>query len=215
MRSYLDLDTIMSEEERIPCRFLNENHRDGFMDPQSESDIDELPFWLAQQFSNSIVNNQVLIEANLPKHYGQKMRNEIKAGAKTINFKEYSLYYFETGVLLANLLRDEQLLDSFRSAFAGQRYLDLVARALSNWEDTSEDFSTNSEYYKSLINAELVLFTAGSLDGQDLMRWKRGDTSLLRGASILTKHTSGTGNIDGSSSSGSSSSNNIRKRGRN
>ena len=190
MKGYLDLDTIMSEEERIPCRFNNDNHRHGFMDPQAESDIDELPFWLAKVFIGIAPGGEYLINADIPKHYGQKMRNEIKAGPKTINFKEYSFYYFESGILLANLLGDEQLLESFRKAFAGARYKDLVARALSNWEENSEDFSTNSDYYKSLINAELVLFTAGSHDGQDLMRWKRGETSLLRGSSVLNKGTS-------------------------
>ena len=50
MKNFLDIDVIMSEEDRIPCKFTNEDDRDGFMDPQAESDVDELPFWLADKF---------------------------------------------------------------------------------------------------------------------------------------------------------------------
>lgn len=38
MPGYLDLDSIMAEEERVPCKFLKEANGLGFLDPNSEQD---------------------------------------------------------------------------------------------------------------------------------------------------------------------------------
>ena len=87
-----------------------------------------MPYWLAREFHNS----NELLEIELPKHYGRRMRDEIEAGAGKIRFRDFSYYYFEMGRDLAkSTLQDDDLLEKLRKAYAGPRYRALTARALT------------------------------------------------------------------------------------
>ena len=96
--SYLDIDQILSEEERIPSTFLLEGPGLGHLDISIDSeDLPEqtrieLPLWLALTFGK-----KSMVNLELPKHFERKMRDEILAGAENINLREFSQYFFEVG----------------------------------------------------------------------------------------------------------------------
>lgn len=130
--SYLDIDQILSEEERIPATFLLEGPGLGHLDASIDStDLPEnsrieLPLWLALSFGRK---NMVNLE--LPKHFERKMRDEILAGAENINLKEFSHYFFEVGSNLAIETKNEDLKTTLQIAFAGERFRSLMMHALS------------------------------------------------------------------------------------
>ena len=70
---YLDIDVILSEDERLPCKFLADVAYLGHLDPSNAEDYlpaetkVELPLWLAQSLSEK---NMVQLE--LPKHFGSR-----------------------------------------------------------------------------------------------------------------------------------------------
>ena len=113
--SYLDIDQILSEEERIPATFLLEGPGLGHLDASIDST--DLP------------ENMVNLE--LPKHFERKMRDEILAGAENINLKEFSHYFFEVGSNLAIETKNEDLKTTLQIAFAGERFRSLMMHALS------------------------------------------------------------------------------------
>ena len=133
--SYLDIDQILSEEERIPTVFLLDGAGLGHLDISIESeDLPEntrieLPLWLALAFGNK---NMVNLE--LPKHFERKMRDEILAGAENINLKEFSHYFFEVGSNLAIVTKNEDLKTTLQIAFAGERFRSLMMHSLSRLE---------------------------------------------------------------------------------
>ena len=129
---HLDIDLILSEDERIPCKFLVEAKNLGHLD-NSNSDVDlsegarvELPLWLAKHFSI-----MKIAELELPKHYGSKMRDAIMAGAAPINLKDFSYYYFDVGLELSKIKEDLDLQRSLRAAFSGDRFKNLLLFTLS------------------------------------------------------------------------------------
>jgi GINS complex subunit 3 len=130
--SYLDIDQILCDEERIPATFLLDAPGLGHLDPSIDSeDLPEntrieLPLWLALAFGRK---NMVNLE--LPKHFERKMRDEILAGAENINLKEFSHYFFEVGSSLAIETKNEDLKTTLQIAFAGERFRSLMMRALS------------------------------------------------------------------------------------
>jgi GINS complex subunit 3 len=130
--SYLDIDQILCEEERIPATFLLDapglGHLDTSIDSEDlpENSRIELPLWLALAFGRK---NMVNLE--LPKHFERKMRDEILAGAENINLKEFSHYFFEVGSSLAIETRNEDLKTTLQIAFAGERFRSLMMHALS------------------------------------------------------------------------------------
>ena len=46
------------------------------------------------------------VKFELPKHFQKKMRDEIIAGAANINLKEFSFYFFEVGLKMAESMED-------------------------------------------------------------------------------------------------------------
>jgi hypothetical protein len=143
----------------------------------------DLPFWLGQE-----LEARKYIKIETPKFYGLKMRDELRAGAESINLREFSYYYFEMGIRLAIALRDDDLLRNLRQAFVGERYRKIMVRALaqSNQDDLA-DFS------QTLTSSELSLFRAGLRATQNVQLWRRMESSLLKSSSILGTRRGGVG----------------------
>jgi len=200
MRRSLDIHTILSEEERIPVKFkraarhmnhLNpnndlNNHDDNDEDELPEGTKLELPLWLAID-----LHKDKHVDIELPKQYGNKMAQEIKAGAEAINLKEYSYYYFDTGLSLANALQGTThapvLRDTLRSALSGNRYAQLMVRSLANYKH--DDLA---DYYNKLTHAEYVIFDEGLKAANDLASWRSGQASKLQKANILKRTSNNT-----------------------
>lgn len=132
LMSYLDIDEILSEEERIPCIFTIDASGLGYLDSTNNfTDLPahskvELPLWLA-----TTLTEKNMVDIELPKHYGSRIREDIMAGASAVPLREYSFYYFEVGWKISRLLRDTDLRKTLRIAFTGDRYKSLMARAMA------------------------------------------------------------------------------------
>ena len=131
---YLDIDQILSEGERVPCKFLVGAEELGHLDITNDDENlpedtkVELPLWLAGTFAE-----KNMVEIELPKHFGKKMHDAILAGAAPISLKDFSHYYFDVGQQLAILLRDQDLQRAMRTAFTGDRYKNLLLYTLTKY----------------------------------------------------------------------------------
>eukprot|EP01033_Poteriospumella_lacustris_P007029 gene7029-5062_t len=119
----------------------------------------------------------------LPKHYEHKMRDNIAASALNINLKEFSPYYFEVGMELAQHLDDADLQNTVRIAFCGDRYRSLMINALSSSEEDSADLA------KELTARESNLYLAGVNTAREIEDWRRQRSALLRRSSVLGRRT--------------------------
>ena len=127
-----------------------------------------------------------MVEIEFPKHYGQKMRHEMGAGAEKLKLRDYSYYFFDVGLQLiemevgASTETRTDLRDRLRGAFLGQRYHKLTMNALS--QGVGDDVA---EYTQSLTSSELTLFNQGYAASKDLYVWRGVDSGLLKKASVL------------------------------
>lgn len=192
---YLDIDLILSEEERLPVTFNIEAPHLGHLDPTIVSadggdtlpalSRTELPLWLSQTMSKK---NMVKME--LPKHFGNKMRDEIMAGAAAIGLREYSHYFYEVGLNLYKATKDNDLLTILRKAFSGDRFRPLMIQSLTNYHDDV------AEYIQTLTASELLIFNEGQKAVSDLRLWRSRRASVLQKASILKRGSTQTAGDD-------------------
>jgi GINS complex subunit 3 len=182
MPRYLDLDQILAEEERLPCLFNHGaehlNHLSGSDDADPNLPAGsrvELPLWLARKFYD-----QSFVNIELPKHFRQKMRNEL-VGSSGVNLREYSYYFFDVGLKLSETIDDVDLRRVLRRAFAGDRYRSLMAHSMSTYHDDV------TEYCQTLTAPEMRIFNKGMAASKDLARWRAGNGSLLEMAPILNQ----------------------------
>jgi hypothetical protein len=205
-KGILDIDSLLCEEDRIPVEFTNDVNGLRHLDPAGGENRDddndniiikgtkiEISLWLAKGLLRPPSKKQPIIKINIPKHYGKIMQDEIKAGAKNINFKEYSYYYYEVGLQLYNIFKSsrvpglsENLIETIRKAFCGDRYKDLMTNSIS-----SQYADEDAEYAQTLTCAESIIFNEGVRAGRSLMKWKgRTKAFLLPKASILGRRNS-------------------------
>lgn len=184
MNRYLDIDLILSEEERLPCLFLYDGANMGHLDSSMQQNSDnllpeqsrvEIPFWLGQE-----LKARSFVRIEVPKFYGIKMRDEMRAGAAAINLRDFTYYFFEVGMRLSIALMDRDLLQNLRQAFLGERYRKLLVRALS--QGSQEDLA---DFSQTLTSSELLIFRAGLQATHNLQAWRSMESSIIKGSQVL------------------------------
>jgi len=74
-----------------------------------------------------------IVDIELPKYYGNRIREDIMAGASSVKLREFSFYYFEVGCKICEIARDKDLKRILRIAFSGERYASLLSNAMSKY----------------------------------------------------------------------------------
>ena len=74
-----------------------------------------------------------MVEVEVPKHFGPRMRDEIMAGPAKMKLKDFSNYFFEVGLKLCKIKKDKDLQQTLRIAFSGERFKTLTTAALSRY----------------------------------------------------------------------------------
>eukprot|EP00904_Undaria_pinnatifida_P000017 jgi/Undpi1/10015/HiC_scaffold_28.g12469.m1 len=164
---YYDLESILSEEERVPCVFTLDAMGMGMLDPTtSEEDLAqgakvEFPLWMARPLAG-----KGMVELDLPKHYTDRFREQLEAGPGAVNLRERSPYYYEVGVALASLTDDQRLQDTLLVVFSGERFKRLLDCSLNSLNEDVNAFT------RDLPNLEKSLFNAGYRSSEEYVGWK-------------------------------------------
>ena len=183
----LDVDVILSEEERLPCTFLQDGSNLGNLDQHVvDNDLPantkvDLPLWLSSQFMK-----KNMVEMEFPKHYQRKMREELHAGAEAVDLRSFTQYFFDVGIKLAvemtssDVASREDLMHTLRDAFSGGRYHRLIMNSLAQGL-----FDDSADYSQTLTIFELVLFQEGLSAAKNMHQWRSLDSNILQKASVL------------------------------
>ncbi|CAN0202822.1 unnamed protein product [Discosporangium mesarthrocarpum] len=178
--TYFDLDNILSEEERIPCVFNLDAVGMGMLDPTSvDEDITqgtkvEFPMWMARY-----LHLKAMVDIELPKHYADKARDQLDAGAGAVNLRNKSPFYYEVGGVLARLCNDKPLQDKLLSVFSGDRFRRLLDCSLNS---LNEDITPIT---RELPYLERRLFDAGYQASEEYVRWKSRTLNKLSTSKVL------------------------------
>ncbi|OWZ21623.1 hypothetical protein PHMEG_0003796 [Phytophthora megakarya] len=183
--SYLDMDAILAEDERIKCTFATDALDCGFLDPSCrEPDLAkhaavELPLWLARPLAK-------LGHATVtPPHYlTKRFRRMLKAGPSSVNLREFSSYVLEVGQqLMPYVTEDEQreIDEILRLCFGGERYRDVLNNAMSSLDEDTTEFT------RKLTQDEKKLFDAGIRDAKDFIQWKGRNAETITTAAVVER----------------------------
>ncbi|OII75758.1 hypothetical protein cand_030030 [Cryptosporidium andersoni] len=116
-----NVDFILMNEVSIPCRLLitqkecgflsNEFHSQGINEVNS-GEILSLPLWLAKD-----LYSRGFIDINYPDFLSPKMMNALKTDPCSIDLAQISPYFFEVGIELSKIFKDEIFLKVLLEAF--------------------------------------------------------------------------------------------------
>ncbi|KAG7391802.1 DNA replication complex GINS protein PSF3 [Phytophthora pseudosyringae] len=185
MSSYVNIDAILAEDERVKCTFATDALDCGYLDPSCrEPDLSEgvavdLPLWLARPLAN---RGDVTVS---PPHYlTKRFRRMLKAGPSSVNLREFSSYVLEVGRQLAPVVTAEQqreIDEILRLCFGGERYCAILNNAMGSLDEDTTEFT------RKLTRDEKKLFEAGVRDARDFIQWKGRNAESITTAAVVER----------------------------
>ncbi|CAH2089685.1 unnamed protein product [Euphydryas editha] len=122
--NYLSISDILVTNEKVPCKFLLDLPKMGFLDPSAtENDLKagtniEIPLWLAESL---YTRRPPLVSVDLPKIYKETYREILNADSCTVDMHKLGQHFYELGCYIAKHdIKGEvssTLLNTFRQRF--------------------------------------------------------------------------------------------------
>lgn len=182
MPVHAQVSALLAEEELVPCVMKIDGAGLGHMQAGSHdadlakgADV-QLPLWLALALAK-----KNMVTVNLPEQYGARVRQDLDAGAASIDLQLYSRNFFVVGLEVAKVTGDDGLRRDLRKAMSGERY-----ERLYDWSQHAGEGDV-SEIVDKLTHDEARLFDAGYRASTDVSAWKKRRTDKLKTGTIFKK----------------------------
>ncbi|AOW03477.1 hypothetical protein B0I72DRAFT_138218 [Yarrowia lipolytica] len=128
MGGYYDLDEILMEGQKIPCRFEVGVPNLGFLEGRGRKDMNEgtiidLPIWIADVLSQSEYdpysgNQECFVTVKIPHALKPSVLNALKTDAPGVDLRYQSPLFFALAIYYLELFEDEELETIIATAMA-------------------------------------------------------------------------------------------------
>ncbi|KAG6015538.1 DNA replication protein [Claviceps citrina] len=171
--SYYDVDAILTDAEKVPCRFELEVPHLGHLDNSSgikPGTALSLPLWLAEMLALASAGDDAKppLTLNLPPCLSEQVVNALKADARSVALRDQSPHFYGIGVRMLDLFDERELGAVLRRTFvvrAGD--VGLHARKA----DEGGLGGRGEEFLRGLEEWERRLFRRGHEEVRNLKEW--------------------------------------------
>ncbi|RLV92760.1 DNA replication complex GINS protein PSF3 [Spathaspora sp. JA1] len=158
MSNYYDLDDILADAEKVPCKFNITVPGLGYLQGNPgkpiEKDIKiDLPFWLAEILAVCIVSDstqQSFIDMIDPEFINSKVINAIKSNPTSVDLHKLLPYYYKLIEKWCSMFNDEDLIENVMNMLR-ERTFEINSFANNNKQLNSEFLYTLEEFEKKLF----------------------------------------------------------------
>ena len=117
--SYYDIDTILTDAQKLPCTFQIDVPGLGYLDGNAGGTIKagtklDLPLWLGVMLAVSNSNDprsQPLVSLDFPAPLQQRVINALKADPRTVDLRAQAPHFYAVGSKMMDLFEDEDVVD--------------------------------------------------------------------------------------------------------
>lgn len=204
---YFNIDSILSEERRVPTTFSVSAAGLGHFVPGRASSSStlpprtrlDLPLWLSCH-----LRSKNMVTVSLPPAYNRRRRSRLRADAWSVNLRDACPYFYRVGRLLSKVglyhLRLRYIVASLtfdydaRAQMKSDRDLSRLLRGvrarrqrliLDRSQNSLDEDTTLFEH--NLCETELCAFRAGVASSTSFYRWKSGSSGVLRASRVASK----------------------------
>ncbi|KAK5013756.1 DNA replication protein, partial [Cryomyces antarcticus] len=115
MSSYYDVDAILTDSHKLPCKFMLTVPGLGYIDGNVGEDMKqgtqvELPLWLGEVMAVSAVGTQ-LIELDLPDALSTRIMNVLQADAKTVDIRALAPHFYTLAARILELFDEKGMVE--------------------------------------------------------------------------------------------------------
>ncbi|XP_022118778.1 DNA replication complex GINS protein PSF3 [Pieris rapae] len=179
--SYLSVTDILVSNEKVPCKFLHDLPKLGFLDPScTDDDLKagtsvEIPIWLAESLSS---RRPPLVTVDLPKVYKETYREIFSADACTVDMHKLAQYFYELGCYVAKYDIKGEVATTLVNTFR-QRFKMILSGSVAT--DSINALQPLSECERDHTVAAMATEKA-------LSSWLKRGESLLTTATMVANH---------------------------
>lgn len=183
---YWDLDSIIADQQKVPCFFKSDVPGLGFLEGNLDNDLNkdnriDLYFWLAQPLA---MGNYVDME--LPACFHERVRNDLNASAVAVDIKQLSPYFYKIGTNIVQLTGNTPELNL--TGILNQALIERISTIVDHAETAkTSNRADQTKFLMSLDETEREIYKLArtSMSSVDMWMTRRKSMARLRKADSL------------------------------
>ncbi|PSK35980.1 hypothetical protein B9Z65_5795 [Elsinoe australis] len=172
MSSYHDVDSILTDAQKVPVTFEIDVPGLGYLSGNAGGDIKsgtkvELPLWLGEMLAVSQPSGtSALATLDLPTALSQRVVNALKADAKSVDIRAQAQHFYSIGARMLELFEEEELVDVLMETFRKR-----AAEIADHAHNSRSALGEGAEFMRSLDETERKLFHAAHDNSSAVRKW--------------------------------------------
>ncbi|RDA90783.1 hypothetical protein CP533_3603 [Ophiocordyceps camponoti-saundersi (nom. inval.)] len=159
--SYYDVDAILTDAEKLPCRFELDVPRLAQLDSPSAVGLKagtalSLPFWLAKVLAVTSVGHDSWLKLDQPPWLSEETVAALKDNPRAVSLRDQNAHFFGMGERMTDLLQDSQLNSVLCRSFVARATDVGLLASKSDQIPTGEA----SDFARGLDNWEVAIFNS-------------------------------------------------------
>ncbi|KAI1084290.1 hypothetical protein F5B20DRAFT_524321 [Whalleya microplaca] len=167
--SYYDLDAILTESEKVPCKFELDVAELGYLDnnpsqPLKTGTTIGLPLWLAELLAlanraptSSDEDAKSFVSLNLPSALSNEVMSALKADPRAVPLRDQSHNFYGLGTRMLDLFEEREICAILRKTFV-TRAADISVHARKAGATEEMGVGLGEEFLQGLEEWERILF---------------------------------------------------------
>lgn len=173
--NYYDLDSILADGERIPCRFNISVPGLGYLEGNPGKPIDqgtkiELPLWLAEILAicELLLDCQTsFIDLSEPEFISSKVANAVKTGPTSIDLHKFLAHYYTLAEKWCTIFTEPELVETIMTLFKER------ATQINNHASNTNK-QLNNDFLYTMDEFEKQLYKITSEASREMKKWLQG-----------------------------------------
>ncbi|KZF25474.1 DNA replication complex GINS protein PSF3 [Xylona heveae TC161] len=170
MGSYYDIDSILTDSQKVPCTFELSVPGLGYLSGNAGGDMKqgtrcELPLWLAEMLAVSL-GNSAPITLDIPDALSQRVLNALKASPRSVDLRGQAPHFYRLGTRILDLFEDEEIVDVLTESFK-KRAAEIADHAYNPRGALGE----GADFLQGIDESERELFRAAHSSAKAMREW--------------------------------------------
>ncbi|KAI1654145.1 DNA replication complex GINS protein PSF3 [Daldinia decipiens] len=167
--SYYDIDAILTDAEKVPCKFELEVPELGYLDNNPSQPLKTgtsvgLPLWLAEPLaltskspSSSEEGSSSFVSLDLPSSLSNEVMSALKADPRAVPLRDQSQNFYGLGTRMLDVFEEGEICAILRRTFV-TRATDIALHARKAGATEDMGVGTGEEFLRGLEEWERKLF---------------------------------------------------------
>ncbi|KAI1764829.1 DNA replication complex GINS protein PSF3 [Hypoxylon sp. FL1150] len=181
--SYYDIDAILTDAEKVPCKFELDVPELGYLDNNPSHALKAgisigLPLWLAEPLALTSVSqtspdDTKFVTLDLPPSLSNQVMSALKADPRVVPLRDQSHNFYSLGTRMLDVFEEREICAILRKTFV-TRATDIALHARKAGATEDMGVGTGEEFLRGLEEWERKLFRKAHEGTKGTKEWMEG-----------------------------------------